>query len=299
MFFIRTFFKAVWIGGTLTVPGVSGGSMAMLLGIYERLVLALNSLTRPGPKKESISFLTVFCIGAGAGILALSGPVVWLLRRYPAPMAFLFAGAVAGGIPVILRSVRGGILRWYHILCPLAGGLVIVLISALPEGLFTMESGWLIQLIGGVLAAAALVLPGISVSHVLYVLGLYTGIMERLSSLDFLSLLPFMIGLALGILLTARALEYCLFRFQKGTYLTILGFVLASVADLLSGIRPADCTPVSFLLFAVGLSAMILLFRVEGSVSVENDPSEDRKGQNIPGRHGVKRPPQLPRSAGG
>ena len=234
MLFIQTFLKGAWIGGTLTVPGVSGGSMAMLLGIYERLVQALNDLTRPGPKKKSLLFLTVFCLGAGSGIIALSGPVVWLLKTYPAPMAVLFAGVVAAGTPVILRAVGKGTLRWYHLLCPLLGAGVTFAISALPSGLFSLESGWVIQLVGGVVAAAALVLPGISVSHVLYVLGLYTGIMERLSSFRFLSLFPFVLGLALGVLLTARGLEYCLKRFQKGSYLTILGFVLASVVELLS-----------------------------------------------------------------
>ncbi len=267
--FISVFLKGAWIGGTLTVPGVSGGSMAMILGLYEQLITSFNNLLKRGaPKKESVRFLLFFCAGAGAGILALSGLVVWLLKLFPTPMAFFFAGAVAGGIPVILRELNRGAIKWYNIFYLLAGILLIILISFLPTGLFSIRPedgvrGWLMQIAGGIIAAAALVLPGISVSHMLYVLGLYTGIMEHVSAFDLLPLIPFVIGVALGVILMTRAVEYLLVHFKLQTYLVILGFVLGSVGELLSDVRISEISVICIFLLAAGFAGIFFLFRLE------------------------------------
>ena len=101
-----TVLKGMWIGGTLTVPGVSGGTMAMMLGIYEQLIHAFNYFfTKKEERKKNFFFLLQFVLGAGIGMLALSGIVVKLLDLYPAPMTFFFMGAVAGGIPVFVKDI--------------------------------------------------------------------------------------------------------------------------------------------------------------------------------------------------
>ncbi len=261
--FLAVFLKGAWIGGTLTVPGVSGGSMAMILGVYERLIRSVNGLFgHGGNKKESLRFLLSFSLGALSGILALSGVVVWLLERFPVPVVFFFAGAVAGGIPVIMREIKSTVFKGYFILYFLGGILLVILLSYIPTGLFSIgESGFLWQIFGGLIASAALVLPGISVSHMLYVLGIYEGLMESISHLELLKILPFAIGAAAGIFLMTKAVEYLLDHFKVATYLIILGFVVGSVFELFSGIRFSDISVICFLLFATGFSGIFLLFK--------------------------------------
>lgn len=94
--------KGVCVGSTMMVPGVSGGSMAMLLGIYDRLIYSVNSI-RSG---KSLLLLGTFSIGGFIGILLFSQPLLSLLERYPMLMLYFFMGAVGGGIPLMLKKAE-------------------------------------------------------------------------------------------------------------------------------------------------------------------------------------------------
>ncbi len=263
---LSTILKGIWIGGTLTVPGVSGGSMAMILGIYERLISSVNTLIGcSGEKKKAAKFLALFTVSALLGIVALSGAVVWALERFPSPVLFFFAGVVAGGLPLILAEVRGSAIRWYHILNLMLGIAIVVALSCLPADLFELGyghgfGGIVAQFFGGIIAALALVLPGISVSHMLYVLGVYEGVMVALSSFDLLTLFPFVIGVFFGILLTSKMVELLINRYRGGTYMLIFGFVLGSVFELLNDVEIRNVSIWCLLLFFVGFLAMFFLF---------------------------------------
>ena len=265
--YLSVFLKGLWIGGTLTVPGVSGGSMAMILGIYEQLVRSVNNLIGRGREKwESFRFLLFFCAGGLTGVLALSWVVVWLMKMYPVLVVFFFAGAVAGGIPVIFHEVKDTAFKWYYVPFLLGGIILVLLLQMIPPGLFEISQtrdlrGIFLQMIGGIIAAAALVLPGISVSHMLYVLGIYKGLMISLSTFDFLALIPFAIGVIIGVLLTARAVDYLFSRHKTPAYLIILGFVLGSVGELLAGVQLSDLSWGCLPLFAAGFFCIYLMFK--------------------------------------
>ena len=263
-----TIFKGAWIGGTLTVPGVSGGTMAMMLGIYEQLIHSFNAFfTKKEERKKNFFFLLQFVLGAGIGILALSGIVVNLLERYPAPMTFFFMGAVAGGIPVFVKDIGKQKVKGKDAICFLAGILVILLIALLPTGIFSLDNGTgfislFLQFIGGILSAAALVLPGISVSHMLYVLGIYEGLMHNISTFQWLACIPFAVGIAIGVFLSAGAVEKCLAAYRRETYLVILGFVAASVVDLFSMIEKIEMPLVCIFMSLVGFFVIYICYRV-------------------------------------
>lgn len=263
---LGTILKGIWIGGTLTVPGVSGGSMAMILGIYERLIVSLNSLMkRTEERKKSAKFLLIFTLSALLGICALSGVVVWALERFPSPVLFLFAGIVAGGLPLVLAEVKRSSFRWYHILLLILGILLVIALSALPVGVFALGYdrgllGIFAQFFCGIVAALALVLPGISISHMLYVLGIYEQIMGAVSSANFISLLPFVSGIIIGVVLSAKAVASLIARFRNGIYMLILGFVLGSVFELLNDVDVKSVSLLCLLLFFVGFFGMFILF---------------------------------------
>ena len=201
-------------------------------------------------------------------MVALSGMVVLLMELFPTPMVFFFAGAVAGGVPVILYEIVDAKIKIYDVLYLAVGIAITVGLSMLPEGLFAVSEdagigGILLQVLGGIITAAALVLPGISVSHMLYVLGIYAGIMTSISTLNILPLIPFGIGVLLGVVLTSGAMEFLLKKFKKQTYLVILGFVGGSVVELLSHINPGEFSFVCILLLAAGFALIFGLFFIE------------------------------------
>lgn len=259
--------KAVLIGGTLTIPGVSGGSMAMLLGIYEPLIAAVNHLISSAEeRKGSMKFLALFAVGSLLGMVVLSGAVVVATDRYPSVVLFLFAGLVAGGLPSVMRGAKVTTIRWCHILNLILGIGLVIAISYLPTSFFELGfSGGLVAVIaqfaGGIISAFALVLPGISVSHMLYVLGVYQGLVVVVYELDFLKLMPFLLGGVIGVVLTSKLVGFLLERYRSGTYMMILGFVLGSVFELLNDVEIQDISFFSFLFFLIGFFAMFILFK--------------------------------------
>ena len=230
--------KGAWVGGTMTVPGVSGGTMAMVLGIYDRLISSVSRVFKE--PKQSIPFLLWFALGGAGGILLFSRGISLLLSsRWEVPARFFFLGAVGGGIPLIFKEA--GIKRFGSgdAVFVGIGILSALLIGLIPEGLFTPGAGGvsdiLIQALGGVIIAVALVLPGISASQMLYMLGIYESTLKAISSLDILALLPLAVGGILGTYLTARILEQLIKKHREDTFLMILGFMLASLPELLPG----------------------------------------------------------------
>ena len=223
-------------GCVMAVPGISGGSAAMVIGVYDDLLRAVSRcFSEP---RRNIPLLLRFALGGILGLFLMAGAISWLLTT-PAevPVRFLFVGAVAGGIPAIFRKAGVRRLNASGLVLILSGAAAVLLLASLPEGLFTPgERGFAdmaLQFTGGVLLAAALVLPGISASHFLYMLGIYDAVMEKLSTLDLIPLLPLAAGTVLGIFLTARLIETLFQRHQAGTFLVILGFMLASLRELI------------------------------------------------------------------
>lgn len=223
-------------GSVMAVPGISGGSAAMVIEVYDDLLRAVSRcFSEP---RRNIPLLLRFALGGILGLFLMAGAISWLLTT-PAevPVRFLFLGAVAGGIPAIFRKAGVRRLNASGLVLILSGAAAVLLLASLPEGLFTPgERGFAdmaLQFTGGVLLAAALVLPGISASHFLYMLGIYDAVMEKLSTLDLIPLLPLAAGTVLGIFLTARLIETLFQRHQAGTFLVILGFMLASLRELI------------------------------------------------------------------
>ena len=231
--------KGLVIGSTMTLPGVSGGSMAMVLGIYDRLLKHVSEITKY--PKESLTFLLWFAAGAGSGAFLFSRGISWLLTtRAEGILCFFFLGAVSGGIPMILKSASVSRIPGREMICILTGILTALLIALIPQGIFAPGTEntpmhLLFQLAGGFIIAVALVLPGISASQMLYMLGIYESTLKAISSLDILALLPLAVGGILGTYLTARILEQLIKKHREDTFLMILGFMLASLPELLPG----------------------------------------------------------------
>ena len=248
---LEIFLKGLWIGGTMTVPGVSGGTMAILVGIYDRLIGAVSGLVPKRGKgnvcwKEyrktalhSLLFLTVFLLGAGLGMLLFAKLISGLLEQ---PIAggyvrFFFLGAVAGGIPLILSSAKVKKFSVWLILLPVIGAGLVYGLTFLPEEMFSLETAgglgaFLLKLIGGIILAIALVLPGVSASQMLYTLGIYEELLACIGDFRIVPLIPLGIGTVLGILLITKTLDMLMTKYPKQTFLIIFGFILGSLPEL-------------------------------------------------------------------
>ena len=198
--------------------------------------------------------------------MLLSKWVLEAVNLFPVPMHYLFIGVIIGSIPALYQKAN---IRKFHplyLLWASIGVAAMVGLAFIPEGLFAFESNevsvgmFFLLLVAGLLVSIALILPGISVSHMLLILGIYEMIMDSISSFHIFPLIPLAIGTIIGILAVTHLLEKAMERFPAPTYLMIIGFVLASVVDLFpgipSGINWLYC-PLFFLL-GVGISLFLL-----------------------------------------
>ena len=235
---VITIAKGAVIGGTMLIPGVSGGTMAMMMGIYDRLIGAVSGFLRH--KRESLLFLFWFCLGAGVGMLLIAKPLFAVIDLFPLPAGYFFMGAVAGSVPMIYHKARADAFTWQDLIYVAAGMAIVFLIAYIPLPKDTDAAGLaenpLYLVAAGLVAAVALVLPGISVSYLLLMFGLYDKTVEAMNGLYFPFLIPLAVGLALGIISTAKLLDRLMTRHPRGTYLTILGFMLASVLSVFPGV---------------------------------------------------------------
>ena len=261
---LKTAARGAVIGGTMLIPGVSGGSMAMMMGIYDKLILAVSHFRQD--VKRHFCFLLCFCVGAGLGMLIIARPLLHLLEVFPYPTQFFFIGAVAGCVPMIYRKARLTGFSWHIPVYILIGAAAVALFNLAPAGQGGGMQGALQPLYlaaAGVVSAAALVLPGISVSYLLLMLNLYDSTMAAISGLDIGFLLPLLIGLCIGIALTTKLLDRLMSSHPRATYLIILGFMLASVLEVFPGIPPASQWLVCVVTLLSGFFVIYLIARRE------------------------------------
>ena len=232
-----TMAKGLVVGGTMLVPGVSGGTMCILLGIYDQLIHAVSTFFQR--KRDNFLLLFWFCLGSGLGMFLLSKPLFQLMEYFPRPAGFFFMGAVAGSIPLTFQKARVTKFTWHIPVFVFIGIMIVWGIEKLPT-MDQIEGGGLEQgfmlLVAGAVAAVALILPGISVSYLLLVLGLYAPTIQAIGRLDVLFLLPLGVGLLLGIVATTKLLEHLMQKYPLATYLIILGFVTASIPTIFPGV---------------------------------------------------------------
>lgn len=227
--------KGYTIGSSMSVPGVSGGTMAILLGIYDRLISSISNFFKD--IKGNILFLLKFCIGAGAGICSLSFLIKWLLEKFPIPVSVFFLGAVIGGIPALYKKTKESRLRISSGIYFLLGLLIVLSIGFIPAGSINISFGsgithYLMLLVTGVVIALALVLPGISTSHMLLVLGMYDTMLAAITAFDIVFIGLLGISTLIGVFLITKPIEWILNKFPHQTYCAIIGFVLGSTAEI-------------------------------------------------------------------
>lgn len=239
MNFIKNFLKGVAMSISQIVPGVSGGTIAMILGIYDKLLHAVNNIFKDF--KNQYRILLQVGIGAVVGILLFSNIVKTLFDNYPIPIGYLFIGVILGGAPLMYRKATVKGINKKSLLYLVLGILIVLMMgspnndaSAIITSLSLFNFIWLF--IGGVVVAVALILPGISGSFMLYILGLYNTVITAVVKFNIPILIPIVLGGIVGTLLTARIIEVLLNKFPEQTYMLIFGFILGSVFSVFPGV---------------------------------------------------------------
>lgn len=216
------------IGGTMSVPGVSGGTTALALGCYEPILSAAADLR----KKQNLLYLFRILLGGIAGFFLIAGILKQCFRILPLTMTMLFCGAAGAGIFLLGKdTVKKGFSLNSFLFFLLGLGTVFA-IERLPQGYHA--SSPLFMLLWGVFLAAGIILPGISTSHLLLIFGLYDKVTGISGMEDVVTLLPLVLGTGFGILLLTKPLAKAMKNYPIYCQSALLGFAAGSMKALIT-----------------------------------------------------------------
>lgn len=229
--------KGMGMGAADVVPGVSGGTIAFIVGIYEELIDSIKSINGATLKllftgkiaafwkAINANFLIALVAGIGISIFSLAKIITWLLVTHPILVWSFFFGLVMASTWFVSKDIKQW--NWKSILCFIIGAVIAFYITVAtpaetPTNLFFI-------FLCGAIAICAMILPGISGSFILVLLGKYFYIMEAVKTLNIPVMLVFICGAALGITSFSRVLSFALRRFHDITIAVLAGFMLGSL----------------------------------------------------------------------
>ncbi|MCY9765033.1 DUF368 domain-containing protein [Paenibacillus alvei] len=255
----KNIIRGILIGASDLIPGVSGGTIAVVLGFYEKLIASISGFFSREWKKH-LGFLIPLGIGVGSAILLLSKVMKWLLAEHPQPTFFFFLGLIVGILPFLWREADGSrnFKPIHYILLLIAAAAVagtaffkpddhntIIELTA-SSGIFLFFAGWL--------GSMAMILPGVSGSFVLLLLGAYPTAIHALSTLNLPLIAIIGAGVIVGFVVSTKFIRFLLSKFPSIMYAIIIGMVVGSLVVVYPGLNGSLGT------LAVSVITMILGF---------------------------------------
>lgn len=272
--------KGAMIGIANIVPGLSGGTLAVVMNIYDKLIDAISDVVKH--PIETIKSIWLYIVGIILGVVFGVFAITFLLDTYEVPTTFLFVGLIIGAIPLLVVQIDQDKITKGNVL---AACLMGVLVISLPFLSLLGNTGSLenpvIYFLIGAIAAGTMVVPGVSGSMVLMTLGYYDKVMELVKgtitatlSLDFTTvfanmiyILPLGIGILLGIVLIAKAIKYLFNKHKQLTIFAILGLVISSPFAVIVEMNSKSIDIVtiiaSVITFAIGFKIAELFGKLE------------------------------------
>ena len=288
---IIRFLKGIVIGIAMIIPGVSGGTLAVLLGIYDTIIESINNIFKSF-KKSILTLLPIF-LGAVVGFVLLIIPLSYGLQHCPLIIISLFSGLIIGGIPQLYKKVQGKENPVGIILGIISISIMVILcfvVTNINISFSKLTLPIILYLIlGGFLSACALVVPGISGSMIMMILGLYSPLLLVLTDIlhfqniisNTLILLPLIIGLVIGFFSISKLMGYLLKKHETNTFFSIIGFVIGSIftiyfVTITDGEYQIDYSFISILISSICLiGGFLLTFFLEKKLSTRKETQNE------------------------
>ncbi|WP_239495303.1 DUF368 domain-containing protein [Salinicola halophilus] len=237
---LTTVFKGMGMGAADAVPGVSGGTIALIVGIYQELI---ETIKRFGPhavtvwRREGVGaaiaylnlgFLAPLVLGILISLVTVAHLVTWLMQRHELLLNAFFFGLVLASVWAVWRQV--GHWRWRYLSPVLLGAMVAIYLPTLLPDMSQAGNG--VLFLAGAIAISAMLIPGVSGSFLLLVMGLYATVMNGIKSADVTLIAVFGAGCAVGLFTFSRLLSWLLRHHHGVTLMSIAGFILGSLPQL-------------------------------------------------------------------
>lgn len=264
--------QGVLIGVGAVLPGISGGVLCVVFGIYKPVMELLGDPIRKF--RTHVPKLLPVIVGGAVGFLGVAKILAFFLETYPAPSVCLFIGLITGMLPSLFREAneKGRVKNAW---VPLAVAFVVILALLISLNLFsitiTPNFGWYVFC--GFCLALSVIAPGMSFSTLLMPLGLYTPFVDGLGSLDFSILVPAGIGAVVTVICLARAVDALFDHFYAYAFHAIIGIVIAATIMIVpvDSFTSLGSAAVNVACLAVGVAAALALDRFNSSIPKQDD----------------------------
>lgn len=269
--------KGMLMGIANIIPGVSGGTMAVSLGVFDQMISAISNFF--SDLKKSLKILIPILLGMAIGIIGFTYVIEYLLKNQTLPTCLTFIGLILGGLPILISNFQTSmhkegkglsVVNIFLFIAFFAFVIILSVLNASEETLttFTIDPITLVKMFFvGVIAAATMVIPGVSGSLILMILGYYYGILATIREfIDALKafntsilfektiiLAPFGIGVLLGIFLISKLIEYLFNRHSVSTYCAILGLIIASPIAIIINTNAFSAANFSIVRLIIGI----------------------------------------------
>ena len=255
----RNLYRGFFIGISDLIPGVRGGTVAFILGIYDELLASISGFFSREWKKY-IGFLVPLVIGIGAALLLISRVIEYLLQNYYAQTQFFFLGLIIGVLPFIVRqaNVKKNFNIGHFLVILIVGAALASLAFVSPQDNTTITTLTATNTIGlffaGWAGSMAMLFPGISGSFVLLLLGLYSTAIGALSNFNLPIIAVIGAGVIVGLIVSSKIINYLLTHFTYITFAVIIGLIIGSVFVIYPGFpKDGSFLVMSILTFIIGL----------------------------------------------
>ena len=239
MTFLLNCAKGIAIGSGAILPGISSGVLCVIFGIYEKLLDSILNFFND--MKKNTKFLFPILIGIGIGMLIFSNLLNYFLFQFPIQTKSIFIGLILGSIPNLIKEVNYKTnfkfhYLFYTLLAFLVGIASVILEKHISASSTASSFSYLYLIISGLVMSVGIIVPGVSSTIILMLMGVYSTYLSSVSCLYFPVLIPMGIGLILGCLVCMKTTKFLLNNFYAQTFYTIIGFTLGSIFVLLPDI---------------------------------------------------------------
>jgi putative membrane protein len=285
---VRIFLIGAAMGVANIIPGVSGGTIAVVFGIYEDLVEALgNFLTDKVKRWQYIKFLSILFAGSLLSIVSLANVLSWSFENYPLPTVYFFLGLIIGSIPIVYKSHPDMKPSLGRSIAFFASLIAVILLAFMQQGSESISTGteitsfrfsdYLYFIFSGAIAASAMIIPGVSGSFILILLGVYWKVLGALSGLtstllsngftqDIITKISIIgsvfFGVVIGILVFSKIMNWALKKYPANTMYLILGLIIGSVYQIFPGFELSGHGVLAILTLCIGF-VISLKFGIE------------------------------------
>lgn len=259
MVFLLNCIKGIFIGSGAILPGISSGVICIVFGLYEKLLDSLLNFFKD--IKNNLKFLFPIILGIGIGVLIFSNFLNYFLTTYPLQTKSIFIGLILGSIPSLLKESNNNnnninnlkTIDFLFLLFSFLIGIFLVALEKYIPDNFSNSFNFLYLFISGFAMSIGVVIPGISNTIILMLLGVYNIYLSSLSNIYLPVIIPMGLGLLLGCLVFMKLTNFLLKNFHTKTFFSIIGFSLGSIFVLIPNIS-------SFLGFSIFFLSILLGF---------------------------------------